>query len=166
MTRPDRRLRAGVRPRFRLAVAVASVVAIGVAPAATAKRITLGWVETASPSFGYPAMTFKVEYVVVNRSSRPIAIVAPAPACVLNPLPRRCDIQGAPQYGFGVVPPGLSRTYAKPPIPPFLRPGKSWTGTFGGPGKLVRGILTSVTFGYFRTSGVSKRGFSWTKRLR
>lgn len=164
-------------PRLLPVVATACVVAIAVAPAASAQRITLGWVETTSPSFGYPAMTFKVEYVVltakawavratvVNRSARVIRITAPEVDCVMNALTRRCDPQGPPVFGFGLLPgPDLSRTYAKPKIPPLLRPGKSWTGTFGGPGKLRRGTLTSVTFGYFRTQGVSKRAFSWTSQ--
>jgi hypothetical protein len=147
-------------------------VAVALVPSAQARTIKLNWIEKADPAFGYPAMTFKVRDVVVtskawavrasitNRSSKAVRIVRP-------------NEYHPPQYGFGLgwapkcEPPAIScrfetrrRTYSKPAIPAVLRPRQTWTGVFGGPGKVARSKLVNVTFGYFEPTG-GQKSFSW-----
>ena len=157
------------------AVAVAAAPAASAQPLATEAKplvIRLNWVDRTTLDFGYQPMTFKVTSVtispaawsvrasVTNRWSRPIRIARP-----IDTHP--------PQYAFGLgwapkcEPPSIScpldvrrRTYTKPTLLNTLRPGQTWTGVFGGPGRPPRGRLINVTFGYFVPAGKSD-GFSW-----
>lgn len=148
------------------------LVALALAPAVQARTIKLNWVDRVTSDFGYQPMTFKVGTVVLtakawavhasvtNRSGTALRIASP-----LNTYPA--------QYTFGLgwapkcPPPSTScaletlrRTYSKPALPKTLRPGQTWKGVFGGPGKPARAKLISVTFGYFVPAGKSD-GFSW-----
>jgi hypothetical protein len=155
-----------------IALCVLAALVLALAPGAQARTITINWVERTSADFGYQPMTFKVTTVVItakawavrasvtNRSRRALNIVAPA-----DTYP--------PQYTFGLgwgkpCAEGthgcglqtLRRTYSKPALPRTLRPGQTWKGVFGGPGKPVRGKLINVTFGFFVAAG-EQDGFSW-----
>ncbi len=154
--------------RFPAVVAVALIVA----PAASAKTLTLNWVEQASATY-YPAtMTFKVKSVttgahawsvrasVTNRSNTTIRLVK----AVTIASPHY-------QYPFSLLfapvckPPAIScqleilaATYFRSAKPTQLRSGKTWTGTFGGPGLPPRQKLINVGFGEFV---VGKKTFSY-----
>ena len=154
------------------ATALCALAALALAPGAKAQTIKLNWLDRTTTDFGYQPMTFKVSTVVItakawavrasvaNGSKRVLRIVAP---------------EGGypPQYAFGLgwgkpCAEGthgcglqtLRRTYSKPAIPRTLRPGQTWKGVFGGPGKPARGKLINVTFGYFLVPG-QQDGFSW-----
>jgi hypothetical protein len=148
------------------------------ASTASAKTVRLNWAERMTGDYGYLPMTFKVRSVdlrrnawaarasVTNRSRRTIRVVRPT-----DTYPQ--------QFGFGLahgyVPdcPSNARcglavlraTYARPRLPQALRPGQTWSGTFGGPGLPPRGWPVNVTFGYFfvsrqqRFSYVTQRSF-------
>ena len=127
------------------------------------KTLKLNWVEQASATYYPAALTFKVQTVtlgvrawsvrasVTNRSTKTIRIVK----AVTIAAPRY-------QYPFSLLfapickPPNIScqlevlaATYFKPAKPPQLRPGQTWTGTFGGPNLPPIRKLINVGFGEF-----------------
>jgi hypothetical protein len=111
------------------AVLAASTLALVATATAGAKTMPLNWVEHASTTYHPPQCSFGLGWA---RACKP-----PAISCALDKV---------------------AFTYAKPTVPTSLRPGQTWTGVFGGPGRPLRGKLINVTFGYFQVGG---RGFSW-----
>lgn len=155
--------------RSALALTACALVLV---PSAQARTIKLNWVDRISADFGYLPMTIAVRQVVItprawavhasitNRSRKAIRIAKPI-------------VSHPPQYTFGLgwapkcPPPSFSCkletrdfTYAKPPFPGILRPGQTWKGVYGGPGRPAKGKLIYGTFGYFVPAG-ARDGFSW-----
>lgn len=166
--------------RSRATIAATTLI-LGLAlgtPAASAKTIRLNWSERLAGQSGFLAMTFNVRSVtigkkawsvrarVTNRSKSTVQIVPP-----IDTSPQ--------QFGFGLAffhpscPRGatcgldvLQATYSKPHLPRALRPGGSWSGTFGGPKLPPRGAGISVTFGYFYVSRNVHFGYSTNREFR
>lgn len=103
---------------------------------------------------------------VTNHSKSTIQIVQPIDT---NPQ----------QFGFGLAffhpacPRGvtcgldvLRATYSKPHLPRTIRPGGSWSGTFGGPKLPPRGTGISVTFGYFNAPRGVHFGYTTNREFR
>ncbi len=153
------------------ALLVVVLLALISVPSAQARTITLNWVERTGSDYGYQPMTFKVKSVMlgknawsvratlVNRSLYTYKIVPP----VVNDTPSH--------YAFSLLwdsdcpPPAnscrleeLRATSFKPSLNTLGR-GRTWTGTFGGPGLPPRGKLIYVGFGYFFAS--AKVRFDW-----
>jgi hypothetical protein len=154
------------------AIALAAAVLV-VPPAASARTLRLGWVETAT--FGYPAMTFRVESVTIRRASWSVS------GSVTNHSRRDIGVITEPSpylpYRFGLLVPsleqrrGLPETLSRDPtwraavsvaprLPAALSPGRMWHGTFAGRGTLPPGRQISVTFGVFASTRLGD--FSWT----
>jgi hypothetical protein len=158
-----------------VAVAVApSAAAQPLAPEAKPRVIKLNWVEQRSALF-FPTtpMTFKVKDVTLtarawsvhtsftNRSKKTIRI-SRKPAAHYAAYSFGLGVpEVQTQPGFtntGLTP--LKATYARPTLPQTLRPGRTWSGVFGGPGLPPKGKLINVTFGVFSAAGEEKE-WSW-----
>jgi len=157
--------------RFPAVVAVA----LAVAPAASARTLTLNWVEKISPAYGYPAMTFTVKTFTVNGASWSVKGSVANRSRGDVKIRLRGTPYGGPyaEYTFGVFIPSpctkpgnvecSDHSYAtkwSPRVPSVLHPGQRWSGTFSGTKKLPRGKLLSIMFGYFASS-VPKKDFAY-----
>ena len=162
-----------MRATFAVAV-LAAAAAAAIAPGADAKTVRLNWVErTPAPTFGYPAMTFRVRTVTASRTSWTVR------AEVSNRSPHTIFVRAAdlrsypPLYGFSVLAPRPSCDYGCTPVPFAaarftprlpnpLRPGTVWQGTFSGRGRLTGKRGLALSFGRFQVAGGIS--FSWSTR--
>lgn len=154
-------------------VAVAAAIALAAAPAAQAKTLRLNWVERTGPEYGYPAMTFTVESITVegtrwsmrasvaNRSKHVVTVTRGKPGngdfrfgLIVPYQGKSCSITGT------CLPTLLGSQQSRPPFPSSLGPGRTWSGSFAGAGRLPRGQFLNVAFGFFVDS-TSKKAFSW-----
>lgn len=151
-------------------------MALVLAPAASAKTITLNWVEQRSSDYYATPMTFKVKDVVLTAKAWAVhASFTNRSKVGLKIGPSLGDSYAAWNFGLGwpfcvqgTLGPEcgqktLTYTYAKPKIPSLLRPRQTWSGVFGGPGRPVRGKLISVIFGTFFPPGAPHfaKEFDW-----
>jgi len=150
--------------------AVRSPVAVAVAllfvPSASAKTLTLNWVEQRSTAYYAEAMTFKVKDVTIGLRAWSVHASFTNRSQVTLRIRRTLgDYYASYDFGLGwanCTNPGgfascglqtLKYTYAKPVFPKQLLPRQTWSGVFGGPGIPTHGLLINVVFGVFLPPG-------------
>src|SRR6266545_2972329 len=144
--------------------------AAAVSPSASptsSRTIRLGWAETRE--YSSPHMTFHVAWVRImgDRWTVRASFTNKGTSALLVTPQQWAAGTFSPHYGFAIVSPGsehesVGAKTSTPTIPARIKPGATWSGTFGGTGatRLPRGTKLSISFGYFIVASVGN-GFSW-----
>jgi hypothetical protein len=139
-----------------LCVVFVAGMTLALVSTASARTIKLNWLEQRSRAY-YPTtpMTFSVKDVTIVGTKWSVHAAFTNRSGVTMRIRPSLGNYYAP-YGFGLAwskgggnLDELRYTSAKPALPTRLGPGKTWSGVFGGRGRLPRGVLIYVAFGPF-----------------
>lgn len=165
----------------RIAGALTAAVLVGAAGAsakplaqpAKPRVIKLNWIEQRTATYFPIAMTFRVREVTLGKKAWSVRASLTNRSTKAIRITRHSEDADYTLYSFALGVPyyiqaGISKrpsltplnaSYARPTFPTFPRPGKSWSGVFGGPGLPPRGKLINVVFGVFSVPG--EQEWSW-----
>ena len=145
---------------MRRLVVLVSLVALASPATAEARTIKLGWRE----SDGIGVMSFTVATLTLGDDRWSIRGSFTNHSDVTLRIERRFFAVGLFATADGSRPAALTRADSFAPIPVTLAPGRTWRGTFSGPGVPSRGSYLRVRFGRFSGNPAPIPGFrrfSW-----
>jgi hypothetical protein len=155
----------GITGKSLLSAVLVVGMTLAFASSASAKTLKLNWVEQRSKAY-YPTtpMTFKVKDVVTVGTKWSVHAAFTNRSTVHIRIRRTLGNYYAPlDFGLTWAHGGLQYSFAKPAIPKQLRPGQTWSGVFGGRGRLPKDLLISVAFGPFYPPNAPQtvKEFNW-----
>ena len=148
--------------RVAIAVALAFLVAPAAAGAAT---VHLGWHEVARTQNerGKPLVAFHVIALATSKNAWAIAAEITNRSRTTFRLRPAFALAEYSTKRYDKPDSVLPALFVRPPLPATLRPGQTWRGEFGGPGKPKVGRFVRVVFGTFLSRLPKPMGptFSW-----
>lgn len=136
------------------------------------QRASLGWLEHYPPA--RPALAFRVRWFAVTRTGWAAAVSVENRSRVRWRIGRgrlaselafgvllfpNDDLREVEQRNRdGTLPAIRPAASYRPPLPPVLEPGRSWSGTISAPGPLAAGLWVRISLGVFSTVGTPPAG--------